>query len=351
MVQDEILPIRKQIKVIARGILKEGNRPSQASVKQHLGSSSSNTTITAALQEFWAEIGTELKESEKRPEIPEELFDLVMQLWGSAVSRADEYAEARLEKAHDIEARAIDSQQQLKFELESLQKEHIQLQEQLSESKALHKKQHQASTELSALLSEAHKTIHEKDETIRQSIDQHSQFRDQVDGRYHEKDNQITALNLQIKELIAENKRLINSDLASRHTIANLEKFKGLHENEVSVSNELKAQLEREQLAVKSLQDRFQLAQDKADELRDRFDTRMDTALNEMKLDRNEHAKEKAKLTHQIQDLNKRLELMTAEHKTLVEELQNCEFIEYTPDSGIILTSGVVSSTNNSTDK
>jgi len=108
---------------IADQLLALGQRPTQQSVRNELGSGSL-TTINKALNDWWKSLGERLNEQRNRPDIPEPVFDSANTLWQQALAYAEhQLSEERtaLEQQyrkykHDIENQTViskDEQQRL----------------------------------------------------------------------------------------------------------------------------------------------------------------------------------------------------------------------------------------------
>ncbi|GGO84336.1 hypothetical protein GCM10011348_30350 [Marinobacterium nitratireducens] len=90
-------------------LLIEGIKPSQQSVRARLKQQdphygASNTTIGNGLNDFWAQLAGEVRDSRSRPGIPDEIFELAGQLWSMAYSRADQDTSQRLAEIQDDNA-------------------------------------------------------------------------------------------------------------------------------------------------------------------------------------------------------------------------------------------------------
>lgn len=114
----------------AYALLQKGVHPSIQAVRERLGKGSM-TTIHAALQDFWAEVGRRLA----RPDLPPPLVDGVHQLWQAALDQAEgtfardrEALEQRAQAAEVERAAAWERQQALAAEVAALMTRCEQLQ-------------------------------------------------------------------------------------------------------------------------------------------------------------------------------------------------------------------------------
>lgn len=81
-------------KTAATELLKEGVKPTQQNVRARIGTGSI-TTINKALNEWWRDLGVELKRQQEVPGLPGDVAERMKELWGCAVSVASSALEER----------------------------------------------------------------------------------------------------------------------------------------------------------------------------------------------------------------------------------------------------------------
>ncbi len=75
----------QKVFIAADELLALGQRPTQQSVRELLGTGSL-TTINKALNAWWQSLGERLKMQRQRPDIPEQIFDMANQVWEKALA-------------------------------------------------------------------------------------------------------------------------------------------------------------------------------------------------------------------------------------------------------------------------
>lgn len=288
---NESLPPRNQIKHVARELLKKGIKPSQNNVKDGLSSSSSNTTIRKALDEFWVEVSAELEANDSRPGIPDELFNIAKELWDASLKSAYKAAEERMEKAIKVEAKALEEVAELRSQIQTLTKKHEETLTEFDKTKALLAKEKASSSELGALLVKSQENVRDLQAQLQNTIDRNDDFRESSDSRLdslmteHNRlreafDERERDLKSRLDLASDENKQLNESLIACRHAVTNLEKYKDLYTHEQQVNERFATQQDKLTKANSELTEKMQAMMDKMDRQRDKYDTHIEEMRN-----------------------------------------------------------------------
>lgn len=125
---------RAAVKDVADQLLADGVRPSVKLVRERLGRGS-DTTIAGALKDWWQELAERLFDQQRRPGVPEPVWEAVNGLWQAALDQAVktfDVERAALQQERDAATedrtaallardQAIDATKQLEKEMEALQ--------------------------------------------------------------------------------------------------------------------------------------------------------------------------------------------------------------------------------------
>lgn len=93
-VSNNMISTNQLAKTAATELLKQGIKPTQQNVRERIGTGSI-TTINKALNEWWQDLGAELKRQQEVPELPADVAERMQELWGCAVSAANSALEKR----------------------------------------------------------------------------------------------------------------------------------------------------------------------------------------------------------------------------------------------------------------
>lgn len=93
-VSNNMISTNQLAKSAATELLKEGVKPTQQNVRERIGIGSI-TTINKALNEWWQDLGAELKQHQEAPGLPGDVAERMQELWGCAVSAANSALEER----------------------------------------------------------------------------------------------------------------------------------------------------------------------------------------------------------------------------------------------------------------
>lgn len=129
------LDTRTLAKQTADQLLAEGFRPTVATIRERMGRGS-DTTINAALKEWWLDVSQRLTTRETRPELPSPLLEAAEKLWAAALLQADESfsvyraeADAKVETAHASVEAAAHAQRQAEACTATIQQQHDTLEQ------------------------------------------------------------------------------------------------------------------------------------------------------------------------------------------------------------------------------
>lgn len=265
----EAMSSRDQIKYAARMVLKQGQRPSQNNVKEHLTKTSSNNTIGKALDEFWVELAEELKAIDTQPGMPDEVTEMLRELWRLSLKSGQAAFEDRMQQAIEVEARAKDAAQEALHKHGLLEKECERLSAELDKAQSLLARERASASERAAVLVKSQETVKDLQAQLQNTIQRNDDFRESSDARLDAQTAKIDAMREQYRlseientdklhQALEENKRLENALSACRHVVSNLEKYKELHEHQLSENGRQRAQLDASQSENTSLSGQIQ---------------------------------------------------------------------------------------------
>jgi hypothetical protein len=113
-------------------LLKEGSRPTLELLKKMTGKSNPNQ-IYAALNEWYGSLGARVEQWTSRPDIPQSLFDIVENLWQTALSEANQHLLQYRQVADETVNKAKDQLESMKIDANKLAMENAELIEMVSQ--------------------------------------------------------------------------------------------------------------------------------------------------------------------------------------------------------------------------
>ncbi|RTE67342.1 DNA-binding protein [Amphritea opalescens] len=324
---------RDEIKIVARYLLKKGIRPSQNNVKKELSQTSSNTTISQALDEFWLDVSKELESNDTRPGIPDELYEMVQKLWVMSLESANKIAQDRMDEALKVESNALEREAKTQEEIAKVSLKNERLVGEIDNMTALLEKEKASSADLGSRLVMSQESVRDIQAQLQETMKSNEVYRTEANQRvdslmsertqlrswYEARETQLKVeLDQSVKECRALNESLTNYMVRT----SQLEKFKDLHEYEMSENKKLIAQQEKLTDQVEMLNDQLQDMKEKVDIQRKDFEQQLQQQQKLLSDKTQEIAVREERHLVEIKEQQISIEQLKLEHLTSCQKLK-----------------------------